>query len=49
MSKTLDFIVILLFMANLEQSGGSILYTEPAKVMFSIKITFYLTEIENRT
>ena len=37
------------FLANLEQSGGRIPDTESAKVMFSVKVTFYLTKTENRT
>ena len=37
------------FLANLEQSGGRILETESAKVMFSVKTTFCLTTTENRT
>ena len=37
------------FLANLEQSGGWIPDTESAKVMFSVMLTFCLTETENRT
>ena len=35
--------------ANLEQSGGRIPDTESAEIMFSVKITFFLTKTENRT
>ena len=37
------------FLANLELSGGRIPETEPAKVMFSVIVTFCLTKTENRT
>ena len=37
------------FLANLEQSGGWIPDTESAKVMFSVKVTFYFLKPENRT
>ena len=36
------------FLANLEQSGGRIPGTESAKVMFSVKVTFFLTKTENK-
>ena len=37
------------FLANLEQSGGRILDTEFAKVVFSVIVTFCLTKTGNRT
>ena len=37
------------FTANLEQSGSRIPDVESAKLMFSLKVTFYLTKTENRT
>ena len=37
------------FLANLEQSGGLIPAIEPAKSMFSVKVTFRLTKTENKT
>ena len=37
------------FLANSEQSGGRIPETESAKVIFSVKVTFFLTKTENRT
>ena len=37
------------FLANLEQSGGRLMDTESAKVMFSVIGTFCLTKTENRT
>ena len=36
-------------LANLEQSGGRIPDTESTKVMFSVVVTFYLKNNENRT
>ena len=39
----------LRFMANLEQTGGRILDAQYVKLTFSLKITFYLTNTENRT
>ena len=50
MSENCDIIVIFfLFLANLEQSGGWILNTASADVMFSVIVTFCLTKPENRT
>ena len=50
MSENCDIIVIFfLFLANLEQSGGWILNTVSADVMFSVTVTFCLTKPENRT
>ena len=37
------------FLANLEQSGGRILDTDSAKVMFLAIVTFSLTKTKNRT
>ena len=37
------------FLANLEQSGGRILDTEDAKVLFSVIVTFRFTKTQNRT
>ena len=37
------------FLANLEQSGGRIPYTESAEVMFSVIVTFCHTKTQNRT
>ena len=37
------------FFTNFEQSGGQIPDTESTKVMFSVMVTFCLTEAENRT
>ena len=37
------------FLANLEQSRDRILDTKPAKVMFSVTVTFCCTKTENRT
>ena len=36
------------FLTNLEQSGGRIPDTESVKVIFSVIVTFCLTETENR-
>ena len=49
MSENCDVIVIFGFLANLEQSGGRISGTEPAKDMFSVIVTFSLTKYKNRT
>ena len=49
MSGNSDVIVIFGFLTNLKQSGGRIPETESAKIMFSIVVTFCLTETENRT
>ena len=40
---------LLGLLANLEQSGGRIMDTESAKVMFSVIGTFCLTKTANRT
>ena len=48
MSENHDFIVIFQILANLEQSEGRIPDTESARVMFSLMVTFFLTETENR-
>ena len=37
------------FLASLEQSGGRILDTDSAKVMFLAIVTFSLTKTKNRT
>ena len=37
------------FLTNLEQSGGRILDTECAKVMFPVTVTFCITKTQNRT
>ena len=37
------------FLANLEQSGGRIPNTKPAKVTFQLIVTFCLRKTENRT
>ena len=47
--KIMTSLSFLGFLANLEQSGGPILDTESAKVMFSVIATFCLTKTENRT
>ena len=49
MSEDYDVIVIFLFLANLEQSGGRIPDTESAKVLSSVIVTFCLTKTENIT
>ena len=49
MSENCDVIVIFWVLANLEQSGGRILDTESAKLMFSVIGIFCLTKTENRT
>ena len=48
MSKSCDVLSFFGFLANLEQSGGRIPVTESAKVMFSVKVTFFLTKTENK-
>ena len=47
--KTVMSLSFFGFLSNLEQSGGLILYTESAKSMFSVIVTFRLTKTENRT
>ena len=37
------------FIANLEQSGSRIPDVKSVKLMFLLKLTFYLTKTENRT
>ena len=49
MSESCDVIIIFLFLANLEQSGGRIPDTESSKVMFSLIATSCLTKTENKT
>ena len=49
MSENCEVIVIFGFLTNLDQSGGQIPYTESAKVMFSVKVTFCFTKTRNRT
>ena len=49
MSENAASLSFFRFLANLEQSGGRIPDTEPAKIMFSVKVTFCLTKTENRT
>ena len=47
--KIVKSLLVFGFLVNLEQSGGRIPDTESAKVMFSVKVTFFLTKTENRT
>ena len=42
-------LLILRFMVNLEQSGRRILDAQSVKLPFSLIVTFYLTQTENRT
>ena len=49
MSKNCDLIAIFQFTANLEQSGNQIPDAESVKLIFSLKVTFYLVKTENRT
>ena len=49
MSKNVMWLLFFGFLANLEKSGGHIQNTESAKVMFSVTVTFSLTETENKT
>ena len=49
MSKNCDLIAIFQFTANLEQSGSQIPDAESVKLIFSLKVTFYLVKTENRT
>ena len=49
MSEYCDVIVIFQIFHQLELSGGRIPDTESAKAMFSVMVTFCLTETENRT
>ena len=39
----------LQFMANLEESGSQIPEAQSVQLIFSLIVTFYLTETENRT
>ena len=47
--KIMTSLLFFGFLANLEHSKGRIPDTESAKVMFSGKVTFFLTKTENRT
>ena len=47
--KIVTSLSFLEFLTKLKQSGGRILDTESATVMFSIIVTFCLTKTENRT
>ena len=49
MSGSCDVIVIFRIFANLEQSGGRIPDTEPAKVIFLVIVTSCLTKTESST
>ena len=47
--KIVTLLSFFRFLANLEQSGGRIPYTESAKVMFPVIANFCLTKTETRT
>ena len=49
MSANCDAIVFLQFMVNLQPSGSWVLETWSIKLIFSLMVTFYLTEPENRS
>ena len=49
MSKIVTSSPFFAFLSNLEQSGGRILDTEGAKVLFSVIVTISLTKTQNRT
>ena len=49
MSKNCNLIVFFQYITNLQPSGSQILDTWSIKLTFSLIITFYLTEPENRT
>ena len=49
MSKNCDVISFFGFLADLEQSGGQTPDAESERVLFSVTVTFCLTETENRT
>ena len=54
MSKKFDVVMsencdVIAFSQNLEHSRGWVLDTESAKVMFSVTVTFCLTNTANRT
>ena len=49
MSETFTSLSFFWFMANLEQSGSRIVDAYSIKLIFSLKVNFYLIKTENRT
>ena len=47
--KIVSLLSFFRFMANLERSGSRMRDVQSVKLIFSLKVTFYLTKHENRT